>query len=181
MGRLRDFFFRVSSGKSIAVTAALLAAVAAVNFSLYFALFLPETGGTAYMELNFGYLPSDLFAYAEAYGDTGRAMYIAMSCTLDLLTPLLASALLIQAVTLLSKKSGARRCPKAGFALGVCCCLSDWAENVCMIIILASYPARPAAAAALAWLFTLLKFLFMLADIAVAAVLCVSLARKRRR
>lgn len=90
MKRLHDFLFRIASGKSVAVTAALLAAVATVNFSLYFVLFLPETGGTAYMGLNFGYLPSDLFMYAEAYGDTGRAMYIAMSCTLDILTPLFA-------------------------------------------------------------------------------------------
>lgn len=45
MKRLRDFFFRIASGKSVAVTAILLAAVATVNFSLYFAVFCQRREG----------------------------------------------------------------------------------------------------------------------------------------
>ena len=67
---------------------------------------------------------------------------------------------------LLTKKVGFQRCCTAGFGLCICACLSDWAENVCMITVLANYPARVMTAAILARIFTALKYAVMIAMIA---------------
>ena len=162
MKKIRNFLYHKASIKTILITAALLAAVAGTNFIIYFLRFLPLTDGTAYMELNIGYLPADLFAFAERYGAAGRRLYIILSCTLDLLTPFLASLLFAWIIMLLTKKVGLQRCCTAGFGLCICACLSDWAENVCMITVLASYPARIMAAAVLARIFTALKYVVMI-------------------
>ena len=162
MKKLQNFLYRKASIKSVIITAALLIAVAGTNFIIYFLKFLPLTGGTAYMELNIGYLPADLFAFAERYGTAGRRLYIILSCTLDLLTPFFAALLFAGIIMLLAKKTGLRRCCTAGFGVCICACLSDWAENICMITVLASYPARIMAAAVLARIFTALKYVFMI-------------------
>lgn len=155
------------SKKTIGIVAALLAVVVIVDFTLYFAIFLPLTGGTAYLELNIGYLPDDLFDFAEAYGEGGRSMYIAMSCTLDMLVPLLASLLLTSIAFFLAKRSGDTRLVRPALVLGFCCCLSDWAENVCMMSVLVSYPEQAMTAAVFARVFTTLKYLFVIALVAV--------------
>ena len=115
MKKIRDFLYHKASIKSILITAALLAAVAGTNFIIYFLKFLPLTGGTAYMELNIGYLPADLFAFAE---------------------------------------------------------------NICMITVLASYPARIMAAAVLARIFTALKYVLLIVLIVLIAYMFVKY-RKR--
>ena len=173
MKKIRNFLYHKASIKSILITAALLAAVAGTNFIIYFLKFLPLTGGTAYMELNIGYLPTDLFAFAESYGTAGRRLYIFLSCTLDLLTPFLASLLFALIIQLLAKKAGLQQCCMAGFELCICACLSDWAENICMIIVLASYPSRIMTAAVLARIFTALKYVLMIVLIVLIAYMVV--------
>lgn len=158
------------SGKEIGVVAVLLAVVAAVNFTLYFTTFLPLTGGTAYLELNIGYLPNDLFDFAEAYGEDGRSMYIAMSSTLDVLVPLLASLLLVSIAFFLAKRADDTRLVRPALVLGACCCLSDWSENICMVTVLSSYPEQAMTAAVLARVFTTLKYLFAIALVALIVV-----------
>ena len=177
MKKRQNLLYDKASVKSILITAALLAAVAGTNFIIYFLKFLPLTGGTAYMELNIGYLPEDLFAFAESYGTAGRRLYIILSCTLDLLTPFFASLLFAWIILLLAEKAGLQRCCTAGFGLCICVCLSDWAENVCMITVLASYPARIMAAAVLARIFTALKYVLMI----IITVLIVYMFMKYRK
>ena len=143
-----------------------LAVVACIEFAIYFAVFLPLTNGTAYMELNLGYTAADLFRFAEFYGAEGRRLYIIMSSTLDTLIPFFASSLLVMVVYQLEKLAGTRN--RLGFtlAMGFCCCISDWAENVCMIVLLTLYPVEHPINAALARTMTTCKYLFMVVLIA---------------
>ena len=162
MRQITDFLYRSASLKAIIITAVCTAAVVITNFALYLTKFLNITGGTAYMELNIGYLPADLFTYAERYGEAGRRMYIAMSATLDLLTPFFGALLIVWIALYCAKKRGdAHLCPRTVMFAGAGC-LSDWAENLCMITILANYPARITAAAYLARIFTSLKYILMI-------------------
>ena len=59
----------------------------------------------------------------------------------------------------------------AGFGLCVCVCLSGWAENVCMLTILMSYPARIMAAAVSGRIFMGLKYVVMIIFIVLIACL----------
>ena len=162
MRRLTDFLYEKASPKAIIATAVLTAVVVITNFTLYFTKFLTITGGTAYMELNTGYLPADLFAFAESYGEAGRRMYIAMSATLDLLTPFFGALLMAWIALCFAKKKGDTHLCSGTVLCAAAMCLSDWAENVCMITILANYPARITAAAYLARIFTALKYVLMI-------------------
>ena len=151
---------RVGKRPIIGFTVA-LAVVACIEFAIYLTVFLPLTNGTAYMELNLGYTASDLFRFAEFYGAEGRRLYIIMSSTLDTLIPFLASSLLVMVVYQLEKLARARN--RLGFALamGFCCCISDWAENVCMIVLLTFYPVEYIINAVLARTMTTCKYVFL--------------------
>ena len=153
-----------------------LAVVACIEFAIYFVVFLPLTNGTAYMELNLGYTAVDLFRFAEFYGAEGRRLYIIMSSTLDTLIPFFASSLMVMVVYQLEKLAGTRN--RLGFtlAMGFCCCISDWAENVCMIVLLTLYPVEYIINAVLARTMTTCKYLFM----AVLIALIVLAARDYR-
>ena len=60
----------------------------------------------------------------------------------------------------------------------ICACFSDWAENVCMITVLANYPAKAIAAAAAARISTALKYAVMIALIALIVYMFIKV-RKR--
>lgn len=55
--------------------------------------------------------------------------------------------------------------------MGAGCCLSDWLENICMNIIVGTYPAEPMPVAVLAVLLTSLKYLFLLLTLAFLSTL----------
>lgn len=174
-----DAIYNKVGSKMISIIAIVLAVVAIINFSLYFALFLPTTGGTAYLELNFGYSPADLYQYAELYGEDGRIMYVAMSATLDMLIPLCAGALIVTIAFYIEKKANQRRYLELAFTAGCGACISDWLENVSMISLLTLYPTENMAIAVAARAMTTAKYLFLILGVIVIAVDAYDLYRFR--
>lgn len=177
--RFERFVYRHATPRTIVIVTIVLAAVAIVNFSLYFAVFLPLTDGTAYMELNVGYLPSDLFDFAEAYGEEGRELYITMSSTLDAAVPFCAATLLALIAYWLGAHEGVGSVALLRTALiaSVCACLSDWSENASMIWLLTSYPTQNMTAAVLARIMTSIKYVSMIVAVAVIIIEAVRLHR----
>ena len=60
----------------------------------------------------------------------------------------------------------------------ICACFSDWAENVCMITVLANYPAEAIAAAAAARIFTALKYAAMFSLIALIIYMFIKVKKR---
>ena len=180
MARAIDALYNRVDARLLIGFAVALVCVAGVNFAIYFAVFLPLTDGTAYMELNLGYTSADLFRFAEFYGAEGRRLYVVMSSTFDALIPFLASSLLVMAAYLLEKRAGRRNRLGLTLAMGVCCCASDWSENLCMIVLLTLYPVEYPINAALARTLTTCKYLFMVASITLIVFAALDLRRSRR-
>lgn len=177
--RFERFVYKHATTRATVIAAIVLAVAVIVNFSVYFAVFLPLTDGTAYMELNVGYLPSDLFNFAEAYGEEGRDLYVTLSSTLDVAVPLCAATLLALIGYWLGAHEGVGSVALLRTALiaSVCACLSDWSENASMIWLLTSYPTQNMTAAVLARIMTSIKYVSMIIAIAVITIEAVRLHR----
>ena len=89
-----------------------------------------HANGYPYLETKFFYTPRDLLEMVEGYGTEGRAMYVRISLSLDLLVPLLAANLLTSFSLFLSKATDRlRKWRKPLFILGIAICASDWIQN----------------------------------------------------
>ncbi|MGN1018977.1 MAG: hypothetical protein ACI4O7_01280 [Aristaeellaceae bacterium] len=145
--------------------------VVAPNFSA-------RANGYPYLETKLFYTPGDLLTMVEGYGETGRALYVRISSSLDLLIPLAAANLLTSLALLLTQRAGPLkqwRKPLLGLGAGVCA--SDWLENLLMISLIRAWPQRPMGLAVLGRIMTSVKYLLMI----VFAVTLVREARLIRR
>jgi hypothetical protein len=175
--RVSDWLRRVSTGW-VALSALMV-------FLLFTALVLPGQSATAEQvagdagspDTSFFYSAGELYQMAEAYGEQGRSDYIRARFTFDLIWPLVYTLFLVTAISWFyskafppgSKWQWANLPPLFG-------ALFDYLENVSTSLVMARYPAQTAVIAALAPVFTMLKwvllgvsFVLLLAGIVVAA------------
>lgn len=130
--------------------------------------FSTQINGLPYLETKFFYTPKDLLDMAEGYGAAGRSLYVKISLSLDLLVPLLASNFLTTLTLYLSRKiDGKAKWRKLLFSLGIVTCASDWMENLFMVSLLKTYPAQRMWLAVMGRIMTSVKYLAMLAFVAV--------------
>jgi hypothetical protein len=139
-------------------------------FLLFTALVLPDQlqkaeqvyGGVGSPDTSFFYSPADLTKMAEAYGEQGRQAYVHARFTFDLIFPIVYTFFLVTSVGWVFAKGfpASSRWQLANLVpiLGMCC---DYLENITASIVMLRYPAPAALAAALAPLFTLLKWGFL--------------------
>lgn len=138
------------------------------NMCIFSGYFSNVANGSLYMEINMGYMPEDLFAIAERYGDAGRNLYIVSALSLDLLLPLFVGNLLAAGALFLVNKNGReKKVYKRIFAFGIATCLSDWLENLCMIGVIRSYTQPQMAFAVLARILTSIKYILMIVFVVV--------------
>ena len=160
MDRLSKWLYQVSSGW---VT---LGAV--VIFILFTALVLPgqsdssqsQGGDTSSPDLSIYYSAEQLYEMAEAYGGQGRADYIRVRFTFDLIWPLVYTFFLTTTISWLFKRSFTSQNPWQRInllpLLGMTC---DYLENISTSLVIYRYPAQTLIFDWLAGVFTTMKWL----------------------
>jgi len=153
-----------------------LALFAAALFFLFMFLVLPDQAAKAQVyaqgagspDTSFFYRPEALFEMAEAYGEDGRQAYVRARFSFDLAFPLVYGSFLAFTISWFlgqALAAGSRwRAANLAPVLGV---LFDLLENISAALVIGQYPARLTAAAWLASVFTLLKWIFVYGSFAV--------------
>ena len=165
-----------------------VALAALAVFVVFTALFLPGQGTQTDQygheigipDLSMAYSPSDLYALAEAYGPEGRVAYIRARFTFDVIWPVVYTLFLVTAMSWSARRAFAAdsRWQRANL-VPLLAALFDYLENTATSLVMARYPARAPVVAALATLFTPLKWLFVAASVALLLI-CVCMAARRR-
>jgi hypothetical protein len=160
LSRLIDFLETRASPKGVVI---LVMAILPFN-ALIFPLIgdkLEEISGYRMLDVLFNYSPGDVFTHLDAYGYSGRLLYLISSLSVDFVYPIVYSFLLAFLLTLFLRRSFPPGNPLIRMQLipfGMLC--FDYLENVILAILLAVYPAKPTLLAFAASLFTSLKWCF---------------------
>jgi len=159
MRRLSNWIQKVSKGW--------VTLIALVIFVLFAALVLPQQASTAEAntekawtpDLSFYYTGDDLYQLAHTYGEEGRAAYIHARFTFDLIWPLVYMVCLTTGISWLFRKAFA---PGSAWQLANLAPLFgtvfDYLENIATSLVMARYPTPINAVAALAPIFTMVKW-----------------------
>lgn len=160
--RISQALYRLSSGR--------VALLALVIFVLFTALVLPgqaqqaeaQSGGAGSPDTSFFYSPEDLYSFAQAYGPEGRAAYVRARFTFDLVWPLVYTFFLATGISWLLGRVFE---PDSSWRLAnlapLLALLFDYLENSATSLVMLRYPELTPAAAWLAPVFTLIKWLFV--------------------
>ena len=144
-----------------------VALTALAIFLLFTALVLPRqastaeanTGGAWTPDLSFYYTADELYQLAAAYGAEGRAAYIQARFTFDLVWPLVYVLFLTTAIGWLFRKAFPPGSPwQLSNLVPLFGMLFDYLENIATSLVMARYPAPISIIAALAPIFTMLKW-----------------------
>jgi hypothetical protein len=147
-----------------------LVLICTVVFVLFMIFVLPNqsekaeeyNAGGMSPDTSFYYTPGQLFEMAEAYGDAGRQAYVQARFSFDLIFPLVYGIFLVTTTSWLLEKvlrSGSHwRQLNLVPVIGV---VFDFLENISTSLVMLGYPEQRAAAAQLAPIFTLLKWVFV--------------------
>lgn len=174
--RLSDWLCRISRGW--------VALAALVVFLLFSALVLPGqstsaesvAGGAGSPDTSLTYNAQDLYRMAEAYGEQGRQAYIRARFTFDLVWPLVYTLCLVTAISwVFGKAFASDSLWQRANLVPLFGALFDYLENVSTSLVMYRYPNLTPVVAALAPVFTLVKwvllgasFMLLLAGIVVA-------------
>jgi len=116
------------------------------------------TNGNPMLEMLLIYSPQDIFDLLDAYGPEGRAFYIRTILLFDFIIPLIYSFFFTVCTIWIMKKLSMKSTWKTlAFILGIIQCLSDWIENIFLLIVTANYPNQLKFLVNLASVSTLLK------------------------
>jgi hypothetical protein len=160
--KLSAWLHKISTGP---VTLAALAV-----FIVFTALALPaqaaemarSTHGAGSPDTSFLYSPGDLYQLAKAYGPDGRAAYIRIRFTFDLLWPVLYTLFLATSTSwLLRRVFPPPSKPQALNLVPVLGVLFDYIENICAALVMGRYPASTPVVDVLAPVSTFLKWVFI--------------------
>ncbi len=160
--RFSTFFHRISSGP---VTLAAL-----VIFSLFVGLILPGQSvkmetiahGAGSPDTSFFYSKDDLYRMADAYGETGRAAYVRVRFTFDLVWPIVYLFFLGTSLSwsLARALPDGNRWRKLNL-FAIFGWLFDMFENIAASIVMLNYPRHTPVLDSLTPIFTLIKWLFV--------------------
>lgn len=144
--------------------------VAMTVFFLFMAFVLPGqaieaervSGGAGSPDTSLWYSPAALYQFAEGYGESGRAAYVHARWSFDLIYPLVYALFLITALSWLyaylfpatSPWRSVNLIPFAGM-------IFDYLENSATSYVMLQYPQSSPCAAAMAPMFTLMKWMFV--------------------
>lgn len=132
---------------------------------------------------SFWYTPGDLYAAAEAWGESGRSAYVRARVTFDVVWPLTYGFFLTTAIAwLIARGTRPGNRWRQIAVLPAVVVLLDYAENVCTATVMARYPSPTAVLAQLAPVFTASKWVLLavcFALIPVCAVAAVAAAVRR--
>lgn len=137
--------------------------VALIVFILFMVFFLPgQSSGGETPDTSLFYTTADLYRMAEQYGPAGRAEYIRVRFTFDLIWPLVYAAFLITSISWLARRvyplASVWQLTNLAPLVGM---LLDYLENISTALVMARYPAVTTLLAQLAPYFSILKWLFV--------------------
>jgi len=147
-----------------------VALLALLMFLVFTATVLPEqsrqaeqaSAGAETPDLSLWYTPAELYNMAESYGAEGRQAYIRARFTFDVAWPLVYGFFLVTAISWLFGKGFPKDSPwQLANLVPLAAMLFDFLENISTSIVMARYPLETPVIAALAPVFTLLKWLFV--------------------
>jgi len=147
---------------------------------------MTQTNGNTFVEANIFYA-SKLGDILQAYGEIGRTYYVRLLILFDFIFPLQYSLFFASCLILLLKKlaSISLKRQKTLLLLGGILCLTDWLENIFIIIAIHNFPEIPGAIPLLAQTMTLAKaaltIAFLIAILISAVMLCVNKIKKPSR
>lgn len=125
-----------------------------------------SSGGTTPIDLQFFYTPEKVYSMVASYGNEGRAAYRLFELTGDILYPIIYTLFFALAITWLFQRgfagtSGMHKLNVVPFGAW----LFDLFENLGIVAMLSVYPSTPALLAWVSAIFTLVKWLFVIASI----------------
>ena len=115
--------------------------------------------------------PAQGFALIESYGDAGRKLYRTIELTADVIYPLVYGFAFALLITFLVRKVAPSNkwMPYLAF-LPLIAMLFDYAENLCIVSLLCTYPHKLMLIARLGGVFTLFKWVFAFACMGVSLI-----------
>lgn len=139
---------------------------ALILFALFMALVLPSmsgrladlTGVAVSPDTSFIYSSKDLYAMAEAYGETGRSYYVYQRFTFDLVWPTVYLLFYVAVITSLFRVLHGEHLFRLFNLLPFGAALFDLLENISAAFVMYRYPRESPVAANLAPLFTFAKW-----------------------
>lgn len=123
------------------------------------------------LDLMFFYTPAQAFEMMDKYGEAGRAIYLKIELTADLIYPIIYTlfyGLLLSWLFQRGFKSDSKMQKRNVMPVGAW--FFDLLENVGIVSMLAIYPSKPAFIAWLTMIFGSLKWAFFLATLALVLV-----------
>lgn len=135
------------------------------------ALVASYAGEAGSPDLSLFYTTADLYRFAEVYGAGGRQAYVRARFTFDLAFPLIYTFSLATALSWLSRRTfDAGSLWQQANLVPVLAMLFDYGENLSASLVMARYPERTPLVDWLAPNFTLFKWAFISASLALLVV-----------
>lgn len=133
------------------------------NMFIFVDYFANNANGNMYLDTLMLATPQELIDTASNYGEAGRSLYVLSALTLDILTPLVASVFLTSICIVLAKKAKLSiKFKSLVVIIGMFACISDWFENLLMILLIKLNTSNPIFFATLARIVTSFKLFSML-------------------
>ena len=160
--RLSEWLHKVSTGW--VVIAGLLI------FGLFTALVLPKQAAQADAtsadadtpDLSFYYSPQELYQMAEAYGETGRQVYVRVRFTFDLIWPFVDTLILVTSISWLTRRGFSHDSIwQRANLVPIWAMILDYFENISTSLVMLRYPARTPVVDFIAPFFTSIKWILV--------------------
>jgi len=138
---IRLFLERWATGRRILILLGIFLLFTLVIFPLLTSQLTLLSNGVSLIDNEFSYTPEKAYQMITSYGAQGRPLYIAVTLTADLAYPIVYGLLLTLAMVYFFRSTfavnsviqGAIYIPLAGM-------IADYLENICLVILLATFP-----------------------------------------
>lgn len=166
-----SLFSHLVSTKAVIIMVLIFVSGMVLNKVFFEPYFTMQANGNPYIETMLFYTPQTLYTLVDDYGAHGREMYTKWSIGLDFILPLQYSVCFASCAAWISRKlSLSERLGRVALVSGTVLCLSDWLENVFLLIVVNRFPQMLIAVSVAANVMTLLKSALTIAFLAAIGI-----------
>lgn len=141
--------------------------IVSVIFAIFIAFVLPQidsysnkiTGQTKSPDTSLIYSAEDLYKMAESYGESGRATYIKLRWTFDLVWPIIYTLFLVLWAIKISEYTAKNKASRVLFVIPIIGMIFDFLENLGASILMYRYPLKSGLIANITPIMTLAKWI----------------------
>jgi hypothetical protein len=161
LGTLSQEVQRRASGRNVLIVLLLFLVFNMVILPPVITNFEVTSNGAGLVDILYAYTPEELYSHIASFDAQGRRLYTLHELTIDLLYPMISALLFSLAIAYLLRRTLPATHPAQRLALvPLAAMLADYLENICIVLILASYPERLRGLALVANVFTVSKWAF---------------------